>query len=133
MQTECRYRDKHTQKTRRDTRKRKGQQEGKLEPQHQQGVDVAAGRQERGVSEAHLSGMTGEYHEAHSGDRPDEDVGCLTDQVVVKQQGQGSRRAQERRILDGAPRVRKEADVLDVAGLEPDPHPVRPSFPEPGE
>ena len=105
---------------------------GQAEPAHHDRMGVAAGGQECRVAEAWLSGMTREQHQAHAGDGPDQDVGGLADQEIVQKKWQREREDQERSVAQGVPRIREQANVVLVAGLEMHPHRLRPSWRGPG-
>ena len=105
---------------------------GQAEPLHQDGMGVTPGGEKRGMAEAGLPGVTRQDHQAHSRDGPDQDVRRLSDQEIVQQKGQPYGERDERSVAQGVACVRKQADVLLVAGLEMHAHPLRPSWRGPG-
>ena len=122
MEPERGDRDENPGKPGQEPRQGEGGEKGQAEPLHQNRVGVAPGGEERGVAEARLPGMAGQHHEAHARDGPDEDVGGLPDQEIVENEGQGEREDDEPRVAERPARVRKEPDVVVVAGLEVHPH-----------
>ena len=99
-------------------RSQEGGDEGKPRPIHQDRVGVAAHREKRRMAEACLAGMTRQHHESHARNGPDQDIGGLAQQEVVQQQRHRRRESHQGHVAERAPDIRKEPDVLGVAGLE---------------